>query len=26
VVGDLDWQGAEARALLDPLVAAPRKS
>lgn len=26
VLGDLDWAGAEARALLDPLVAAPRKS
>ena len=24
VVGDLDWQGAEAKALLDPLVAARR--
>ena len=25
VVGDLDWQGGEAKALLDPLVAASRK-
>jgi thiol-disulfide isomerase/thioredoxin len=26
VLGDLDWAGAEANALLDPLVAAPGKS
>jgi thiol-disulfide isomerase/thioredoxin len=26
VVGELDWQGAEAKALLDPLVAAPPRS
>lgn len=26
VVGELDWNGVEAKALLDPLVAAPRKS
>jgi len=26
VVGDLDWEGAEAKALLDPLVASARRS
>jgi hypothetical protein len=26
VVGELDWEGAEAKALLDPLVAAPGRA
>jgi thiol-disulfide isomerase/thioredoxin len=26
VVGELDWESAEARTLLDPLIAAPRKA